>query len=200
MSLKDDAKGKDKTKKDAPAPSAGQPPSDLTEEMQEYLQMRKLSGLPTDVDSDQGRAQFIVDYNKWVAAGQPRPKMPDVIPDPAPVKLYRVRHLGKQKMYFFGGDHKFHGKRVERIQQFKDTDDGKGGKIKVPAGFREVVHYDINFDAAKAKALVAQATSQFIEPRCYFVVSGATLRVTLEDFVGDFDAIIRQHKEGKYIA
>lgn len=158
--------------------------NNLTDDQQTFAKFYEVStGRAPSLETPHAQRAFEVDYNRWVAAGRPRPKLEQEMVKgeaPIPMKLYRVKSLGKQYVFFRDTKSKIHGRATDS----------------------EGVHtYNSAFKKDIAQELKDDAVNRCHNPTYYLVVGGAKYSVNEEDWVsGDFDQLVQMHRQGRYIA
>lgn len=179
----------------------------VTPEMQAYIDMKKAAGVATVIEDEKQEHAFVKEFNSWVKAGRPRPKLPElkIEEDPIPQKFYRTRYMGKQKFFWRDTAGKLHGKTIESKPIYKKEVDSDGKEYNELQKYVQIVKYPIDFNADLVKKLIADAMDRCSNPTFYFIVEDgrggtkAKYSVVAEDFVGDFDEIIKLHLKKDYM-
>lgn len=171
-----------------------------TDDTDAFLQIMAATGVQFDFDTEEGRAHFTTEYNRWVKAGRYKPIMPKLEEEPIPMKLYRMRHMGNQKMFWRDTKGKMHGKEViEKPVMVTMPDAQTKAPIQVVDHVEKITKYNEDYDQKKGEKLVEDALARCERPTFYFMNGQNKYSVKSSDFNGDFDAIIVVHRAGKYV-
>lgn len=154
----------------------------LSEDEHQFLKIWDVAvGTKLDLTNPEDRKKLSVETAKWVKAGRPMPKMPDTLgPDNhIPMKLYRVKWMGKQYLAY----------KDTKGQWHNMEEDSKGRR-----------KYTMPFDKEQAQKLVDDALERCENPTFAFKYgTNNPYQVTAEDFATrDFDEVIKQHKANNY--
>lgn len=170
----------------------------LTDDQKQFLELAKTTGLKFDLETEEGRHDFEIEANKWVASGKPLPKFPEQPKqeeEPIPMKLYRTKVFGVQKMFWRDTKAVLHGKHIEKVETKHKSADGTQTFTRT----QEVPKHTMDFDAKEAGRLATRAQELCRTPTFYIVIGDYKYSVTPQDWVeGDFDELVRAHKEKRY--
>lgn len=155
---------------------------ELTDDEKDFLKIWDVAvGSKLDLSDPKDRKKLSVETACWVAAGKPMPKMPETLgPDNhIPMKLYRVKWMGKQYLAYKDTKGKWH-----------NMEEDSNGRRK----------YTVPFDKEEAQKLVDDAIKRCENPTFAFKHgTNNPYQVTAEDFASaDFDAVIKQHRRNDY--
>lgn len=174
----------------------------ITEDMQTYIEMKKVSGVPTLLETDLQKHEFTKEYNAWVKAGRPKPQLPHLMieEDPIPLKLYRKKHLGIQKLFWRDTKGKLHGKEVivTPITR-KGKDAFTGEETTIVEGERKQTNYTLNYTKEIGEKLVEDAEARCIHPTYYILDGDTKFSIKARDFNRDLDELIMLCREHKYV-
>lgn len=199
-----DTKSKKTTAEQKPSSTEAEAGFSITPDMQEFIEMKRATGrLVTGLDTKPGQEAFLRDYNSWVAAGRPKALMPEyqIKENPPPIKLYRIRDRGRQKIFWRTVDGKLHGKRIVEIPIEESVENSLGEKKTVVTRKIQAEEYTVDYTVEFGKKLLEDALKRAPFVMCAFVTGRRNqlkYAVRPEDFNGDFDQIIRLHQEKKY--
>lgn len=185
-----DTKKSDKPQSETKLTTKQNTPSDIdeylkTDEFKEYLNIASITGQmpkPFQELSLLEQRQTISNYHQWIKLGKPKPKMPEMpmTAVKAPVDIFRVKHRGKEKIYW---------------------DDTSGVKVGVTYKDGNIVDYTIDYSDEKATELMNER-EQLLDPNqkrnCYIVLDARVHIVHDIDFKKPFDELAKALKEETY--
>jgi len=163
-----------------------------SEDMQTFYKYKSVAGNYPQVEkfTPQQERDFTLEFNVWIDNNKPAPEMPAMKANliPIPSQIYRVKHLGKQYLWY-------------NLQN-----GGEVGREHVPIldSDRHVVGedivYTIPYTKAEAERLLQEAQDKARTPSYGFEDSTHKYHVSAEDFTkDDFDSIIKMHRKKEYV-
>ncbi|MEO9364427.1 MAG: hypothetical protein ABI348_11055 [Nitrososphaera sp.] len=170
---------------------------EMTPEMERFKHYQEVAGLTVLLETESDQNRFVKEFNSWIKAGRPAPKMPELVveEDPVPMKLYRIRHRGKQYVYWRDTRAKLYGKVVH----IRQTEHHGADKTQKFYREQEVIEYTIPYNKELGTKLVEDSLARCVYPTFYFVNDpNHKYSVKPEDFNADLDQIIQLHREKKY--
>jgi hypothetical protein len=175
----------------------------ITPEMQTYISYKQTAGLEVHLKTEFQQRAFLKEFQAWQKRGCPKPKMPDIYTDedPIPMKLYRIKYMGKQKIYWYDTKANLHGKVddsvpvLERVTNAttKETHDVEVGRVE---GF----NYTIDFTKETGTKMVEDALDRCVNPTFYIIFGKSKWQVGPSAFLGDFDELTERIKKKQYDA
>ena len=170
-------------------------------DFKKFLNMKSAVGELEDAESitsmdDESQGQLIAEYNRWVKAGKPSAKKSDFEQtDPVITSLYRIKHLGKQKIYAYLSDGKYIGlKLVPEMQIVVDGKTGKNIQTNQPTGAYKR-HYTEDYNLELGNKLLEQCLATAVDSSVvglYILNGKSKYTLTPEEFNEDFDALIKK--------
>ena len=164
----------------------------ITDEMQQLIDLRKAAGQITKLDTDEEKHRFGREFHTWVKAGSPRPKMPVLvtIEDPIPQKLYRIKHMGRQKIFWRDTKNVMHGKEFIKAPIMKIVKDAQTGEdMEVVERYDQKVNYTIDYTKVLGEKLLDDAIDRCFNPT-FYVIAGEKALVGPKEFNTDFDQLL----------
>lgn len=168
-------------------------------EFNEFIRMKLDSGELKDSDSltlDQER-KLTVEFNSWKSNGKPKLVMPKInVPEDRVMKVYRVKQMGKQFIYYVDMQNIPHGMHWEHEyakavnpETGQEEDDHKQIIKSTPV-------YETPYTKELGEELVKRAFNECENPTFYLKV-GKKEKISVHDpsnFNGDFDELVNKHR------